>query len=344
MRSFPFRDWTRTEGMPAVPGFNPIRDWQPLMTEVMRAGGMTTAYVSDNPDLEGPRFPDVRRTSGVPTPLRAERARAGIDSELLPSIDRAAEETERTFRAGIEALGELRRESPFFLAVDPFDPTQAFQVPPVYVKPREVEQEGVGRMDGRLVQLDFGNDDVDRVRDRYLKHVEGVDDWVGRLMDDVDGHGLLDSTVVFVLGDHGIALGEHDYLGMAAPTSHRESYEVPYLIRHPGKEMAGDDVDWYASTHDVAPTLLSFMGRTIPGKMEGEDLTALFDDVDEDDLPDRPKSITAVGSNIVVRDSRWLMVADREELERRLYDDDEETDDDNDDKRYDDVANDDPAC
>ena len=45
-----------------------------------------------------------------------------------------------------------------------------------------------------------------------------------------------------------------------------------------------------------------------------------------------------------MRDTRWLMVADREEMERRLYDDDEEADDDNDDKRYDDVANDGRAC
>jgi hypothetical protein len=42
-----------------------------------------------------------------------------------------------------------------------------------------------------------------------------------------------------------------------------------------------------------------------------------------------------------VRDGRWLMVADREEIERRLYDDDEEADED--DKRYDDVANDEPG-
>ena len=42
-----------------------------------------------------------------------------------------------------------------------------------------------------------------------------------------------------------------------------------------------------------------------------------------------------------MRDKRWLMVADREEIERRLYDDDEEADDD--DKRYDDVANDEPG-
>ena len=75
--------------------------------------------------------------------------------------------------------------------------------------------------------------------------------------------------------------------------------------------------------------------------MGGEDLTALFDDVDEEDLYDRPFNITAVGSNIIVQDDRWLMVADREEIERRMYDDDEEVEDDI--KRYDDIANEDPG-
>ena len=45
----------------------------------------------------------------------------------------------------------------------------------------------------------------------------------------------------------------------------------------------------------------------------------------------------------MVRDKRWLMVADREQMERRLYDDDEEADDDEIKKRYDDVANDEPG-
>jgi hypothetical protein len=339
MRAFPFRDWRRTDGMPAVPGFNPIYDHQPVVTEVMRAGGVTTVYVSDNPILEGPRFPDVRRT-GV---RGAPPDRPGVEGDLLSAIDRASAAAARTFRAGIAELGRLRSSRRFFLAIDPFDPIDAAVAPKVYVKPGEVELEGIGPMNGRLVELRFDDRDVDRVRERYAKHVERVDGWVGRLMDRMAELDLLDSTVVYLLGDHGLSLGEHDFLGLATPTSHRESYEVPYLIRHPGGEMAGDDVDWYASTHDVAPTLLSFMGLTIPGKMEGEDLTALFDHVDEDDLRDRPTSITAVGSCIIVRDSRWLMVADREEIERRLYDDDEEADDDNDDKRYDDVANDEPG-
>jgi Sulfatase len=335
MRAYPFRDWRKTERMPAVPGFNPVYDHQPVMTEVMRAGGVTTLYVSDNPILEGPRFPDVRRTTGIAV---TGNTTPGIDSELLGSLSRAGRAVDRTFRTGIRELRRLSESAPFFLAIDPFDPADAFEAPPVYVKPGELELEGIGPMNGRLVELAFSDDDVDRVRQRYVEHVEHVDAWVGRLMDAVADLDLLDRTVLYLLGDHGISLGEHDFLGRATPTSHRESYEVPYLIRHPGGEMAGDDIDWYASTHDVAPTLLSFMGLTIPGKMEGEDLTALFDDVDEDDLPERPRSITAVGSCIIVRDSRWLMVADREEIERRLYDDDEEADDD--DKRYDDVAND----
>jgi arylsulfatase A-like enzyme len=334
MRSFPFRAWRRTDGMPDVPGFNPVWDWQPVVTETMRLRGVRTRYITDNPIIDGPRFPDVRRPDGTPP---AASSASGLKAEI-DAIKRQSAAAERTFRAGIAALRELDGGDPYFLAIDPFDPVDASQAPPIYVKPGEVDKEGIGAMNDRLVELKFGRDDVGELRAAYRKHVEHVDDWVGRLMDTVP-----DDVFLFVLGDIGIALGEHDYAGRGTPTSHRESYEIPYLIRHPRGEKSGDDVDWYASTHDVAPTLLSSMGLTVPGKMRGEDLTQLFDGVDEEDLPDRPFSITCSGSLIVVRDKRWLMVADREEMERRLYDDDEEADDDNDDKRYDDVANDEPG-
>ena len=329
MRSYPFRDWKNTDGMPAVPGYNPVWDWQPVMTETMREAGVTTAYVTDNPVLEGPRFPDVERPGGGPE----SSSDTGIPGEIA-AFKRASAATERTFRAGIEALGRLSGPESFFLAVDPFDPVDATEAPPIYVKPGEVEDEGIGPMDDRMQELRWGDADVDALREAYRGHVELVDEWVGRLIDQVPENAL-----VFLLGDIGVALGEHDYIGRGAPTSHRESYEIPFLIRYPDGTMAGDDIDWYASTHDVAPTLLSYMGLDIPGKMWGEDLTALFDDVDEEDLYPRPYSITGSGSLIMVRDDRWLMVADREEIERRMYDDDEEVEDDI--KRYDNIANED---
>jgi len=332
MRAFPFRDWRRLEGFPSVPGFNPVWDHQPLLMEITRAAGVETIYVTDNPVFDGPRFADVRRPSGA----ESEALPNGIDHELLPSFKRLTDAMKRSTREGVQALREVKRVKSFFVAVDPFDPADAYAAPPFYVRPGRVEDDGLGPTDGRLVELDFSGKDVDRVREAYIAHVEAVDEELGKLMDEVPG-----DTVVFVLGDHGLALGEHGYIGRAAPTSHRISYEIPYLIRHPDGEKSGDDVDWYASTQDVAPTLLSFLGLNIPGKMDGEDLTALFDDVDEEDLPDRPKSITAVGTQIIIRDRRWLVVADRERIVRRMFDDDEEVEDDI--ARFDNIANEDPG-
>ena len=338
-RSYPFRNWRRTAGMPSVPGFNPIWDHQPVITETMRAHGVATAYVSDNPVLQTPRFPDLRTTTANLTP---PATRPGVEADLLVQLDRLSAATAAHYRLGIQTLRELERSGkPFFLGVDPFLPEDAFEAPRVYVEPSKIEKLGLGPMNGRLTPLRFRDDDLDKVRDRYRKHVETVDEWVGRLMDALHDLDLAGDTAVAAIGDQGMSLGEHGYLGRATPTSHRDSYEIPLLLRHPKRQDGGDNIDWYASTHDVAPTLLSFMRIPVPGKMLGEDLTALYDGVDQWDLFNRPRSITAVGSQIVVRDDRWLMVADRERIQRRLYDDDEEADDDI--KRYDDVANDEPG-
>ena len=330
MRCFPLRDWRRLEGFPSVPGFNPVWDHQPLLMEVTRGAGVETIYVTDNPVFDGPRFADVRRAGGA----AGGALGTGIDQELLKSFARQTDATRRTFREGIRALREVERAGSFFVGVDPFDPADAYAAPPFYVRPGRAEDDGLGPTDGRMVELDFSDKDIDRVREAYVNHVEAVDEELGKLLDAVPG-----DAVLFVLGDYGLALGEHGYIGRAAPTSHRISYEIPYLIRHPNGEKSGDDIDWYASTHDIAPTLLSFLGLPIPGKMDGEDLTALYDDVDEEDLPERAKSITCVGSQIMIRDRRWLVIADRERTLRRMFDDDEDVEDDI--TRFDNIANED---
>lgn len=331
MRAFPFRDWRRLDGFPPVPGFNPVWDHQPLLMESTRQAGIETVYVTDNPTFEGDRFRDVRRPGGGTS---EGGLGSGINEELLASFKRLTDATRRTMRMGAEALRQLEGSESFFVGVDPFDPSDAYFAPPFYVKPGRADDDGLGPTDGRLVELNFGDREIDRVREAYVAHVEAVDDELGRLLDEVP-----DDAALIVIGDHGLALGEHGYMGRAAPTSHRMSYEIPFLIRHPDGEKGGDDVDWYATTHDVAPTILSFLDVPIPGKMRGEDLTALFDDVDEEDMPDRPKSITAVGSQIIVRDRRWLVVADREQIIRRMFDDDEEVEDDI--TRFDNIANED---
>ncbi len=64
-RSFPFRDWKVAPKLPQFPGWSPIPPYKRIFTEFMDAGGIETAYVTDNPFLIGPRFERFRKTLDV---------------------------------------------------------------------------------------------------------------------------------------------------------------------------------------------------------------------------------------------------------------------------------------
>jgi arylsulfatase A-like enzyme len=232
----------------------------------------------------------------------------------------------RTLRTGTRVLGELAPDQPFFLAVDAFDPQDAYEAPRVYVRESVVDRLGLKDMRDNLVPTRFSNDVADDLGKRWGKAVEAMDDGVGKLLDRLDDLGLADNTLVVLIGDHGVALGEHGYIGKAAPTSHRLSHEVAFMVRHPNGEMQGDESSWYASTHDVAPTILSYLGVTAPGKVDGEDLTQLFEDVEDEDLPKRLAFTSVSGPVMLSGDKRYLAVVDRDAQERWLYDDEEEDD------------------
>src|SRR3712207_8688581 len=53
-----------------------------------------------------------------------------------------------------------------------------------------------------------------------------------------------------------VALGEHDATGKPFWALWPEMTDIVFLIRHPEGAGAGQTSDFYASTHDVAPTVL----------------------------------------------------------------------------------------
>ena len=89
----------------------------------MRAGGVETIYVTDNPIVAGPRFPDVRAHRR--TRAESRRAAAGSTGARSRPIARQTEATERTFTAGIAGAARAHGRATFFVAVDPFDPVDA---------------------------------------------------------------------------------------------------------------------------------------------------------------------------------------------------------------------------
>jgi len=118
------------------------------------------------------------------------------------------------------------------------------------------------------------------VVDRYKNGLRFADDVLGRLIDGYRARGLLDDTVIVVVGDHGEAFDEHPGNRLHGSFLYEENLRTPLLIRAPSLP-AGTQRSRRPSTHaDVAPTILSLLGvpaATRPGALDeiaGRDLLA----------------------------------------------------------------------
>jgi arylsulfatase len=110
-------------------------------------------------------------------------------------------------------------------------------------------------------------------RDLYDGEVAYLDRQIGRLLDFLQGRGLLESTVVVIVADHGESLGEHGvlfrHLGLHDTTTH-----VPLMIRWPGESRKGNTFRGLVQTIDLFPTLLKTAGLPVPPQ-DGRDLREL---------------------------------------------------------------------
>ena len=82
---------------------------------------------------------------------------------------------------------------------------------------------------------------------------------------------------------------------------------VPLTIKHPDGKRAGEASDWFASTHDLAPTLLSMLDVDPSPRMEGADLSPLFDGRP---LPAREMAYGGYYNRHYVRTDKWFYQAD----------------------------------
>jgi arylsulfatase A-like enzyme/uncharacterized protein HemY len=112
-----------------------------------------------------------------------------------------------------------------------------------------------------------------RYQDRYDGEVAASDAIVGRLLDELAAMDLYDRSLVIFLSDHGEGLGDHDQPEHEL-LIYREILQVPLMLKLPRGERGGESVARAVQLTDVAPTILSLLGRTIPPEMRGTPLLA----------------------------------------------------------------------
>ena len=127
--------------------------------------------------------------------------------------------------------------------------------PPIYHRPNPETGEFPRGLADNSVHLD------------YLRHIKGVDENLGRLLDTLDQLGLAEDTVVVFTSDNGYFLGEHGCGDKRA--LYEESLRIPMLARYPRGFAKGLVVDEMVLNIDLAPTFLDLAGVPVPAEMQG---------------------------------------------------------------------------
>ena len=219
-------------------------------------------------------------------------------------------------RALESAVGE---NQPFFLVADCFDPHEPWDPPEEYVALYDTGYEGKEPLADNYGKDDYLTDrELLRMRALYAAEITMVDRWLGKFVERAHELGTMERTLFVVVSDHGHCLGEHGYTGKPPYALYPELTDAIFMIRHPGGKGAGQKSDFYASTHDVAPTILSFLRMRQPTPMDGQDLTPLLDGK----IPEQPRDHITQGyyRYICCRDEHRVMFCLSDGTDAHLFD------------------------
>lgn len=356
-RAFPFLGWRPWEGLGSTPGWEPIMPGTPTLATELAARGYRAGYVTDNPFLayadvfqpfrdsfdEFLRIPGQTRPDEPPADIDADLARRMLPASLAAAgpehvrgmreylsanggrrggaaVDEQQTTTARTFSAAAWALRRNAARGPQLLVVDNFSPHEPWAVPERYLERyRGPGEEPLPLGDiGYTRKGELTAGELARLRTTYSAATTMVDAWVGHLLDALEFLGLADETVVALVSDHGMHLGERDWVGKSAWRLQHEQIQVPLIVRDPDGRGAGTVSDWFASTLDVAPTLMSLAGVPPAPAFEGADLSPILDG--RLPAPPRPFAYGGYSNNYFVRDRRWAMISNNRANGSMLYD------------------------
>jgi arylsulfatase A-like enzyme/Tfp pilus assembly protein PilF len=105
-------------------------------------------------------------------------------------------------------------------------------------------------------------------KEPYDGEIAYADSVVDKILNELEQSGLLERTVVALLSDHGEGLGEHGESEHGLLT-YDSTLRVPWIMRLPGGEASGAEIELPVGLVDVFPTLLDLFGFHVSGPIDG---------------------------------------------------------------------------
>ncbi len=349
LRSWPFRGWVKwSEDDVALRGWQPIPRGQTTLAEILADEGYNNLFVTDTlhqfrpfydmhrgfrvfhfirgqeRDLFRPQTPASHKKIdeiliGGPSAAHAEKI---MLQYMANTMGREREEdwfAPQVFLKGMEFLEAASGDQPFFLVVDSYDPHEPWDPPEKYIS----LYDDASYDDPEPMTSSSGPSDwltsrqLERMRALYSAEVTMTDTWLGNFLDKMNEMNLSDNTFLLLISDHGHAFGEHGFAGKVSSALYPELTDITFFIRHPGGKSAGKTSDFFASTHDVAPTVLGALGIEPPSPMEGQDLSVLLDG---DEPRSREHFTAGYHEHVFTRDESYAMFSRDDGAEAKLFD------------------------
>ena len=187
----------------------------------------------------------------------------------------------------LEALKQMKPGKPFSLTCSFGPPHPPFVVPEKYATLYKIDQLSVpGSISDSLLNAPYqrGKTPFDKrfqnpqmiqqMKSVYYGMVSQVDEWVGKLLDELDRKDLSQNTLVIFVSDHGEMMGDH---GLNSKMKMYEgSVHVPLIMRLPGVIPVGTVVNTPVSHHDLFASILDYTGMKVP-ESDGRSLRLLID-------------------------------------------------------------------
>jgi len=194
-----------------------------------------------------------------------------IDYGMMSYESDLAQDDGQATQEAIRQL-DLPKDKPFFLAVGYRRPHAPFVAPEKYFWPYPLNalelpdpgnRSDVTDLAFTVVPPNYGDPEaMKKMKMCYMASVSFLDSQVGRLLESLEDHKLLDSTIIIFFSDHGFQLGEHGEWHKF--TLFEESAQTPLMIRIPGVTTGGAASNALVQLVDLYPTLKEFCSLPDP--------------------------------------------------------------------------------
>lgn len=299
IRTFPWQYSFDTKGVwPTIHGWHKISPEHDTLAEILLKNGYTTGLIADTYHMFKPtmnftrgfssyQFIRGQETDNYRTRMLKEKEiipyiqkemlseegklnenHAGIIQYLMNNYDRKNEDdwtVSKVFLESMKWIEENKKNDPFFLWIDSFDPHEPWDPPKKYVK----QYYPIDKNEENLLFIDRSTETMtekqcQKVEAQYYGEITFVDKWIGEFINKLMDLNLYKDTMLILTSDHGTQLRDHGKFGKGGRDGeniHPFNTNILWLMKMPGNKFSNKKINEFVQNHDIFPTILNRLNK-----------------------------------------------------------------------------------